>query len=99
MAIRRDEVLRIAELARLEVPDAELERVAAELSAVLEYAQALNRLDLAGCEPLGFAPAGAPLREDAPDGRQLGAERALAMAPEAEGGFFVVPPVVENLAP
>jgi aspartyl-tRNA(Asn)/glutamyl-tRNA(Gln) amidotransferase subunit C len=99
MAIRPDEVRRIAELARLEIPEERIERMTAELSAVLEFAGTLQRLDLEGCAPGTFAPAGAPLREDALDGRRLGAERALEAAPEGEDGFFLVPPVVENLNP
>ena len=95
MTIRRDDVRRIAELARLELTQDGLDRVAEELAAVLEFAESLDRVDLSGCEPLNFAPAEAPLREDEPDGRLLSAEQALAMAPEAEGGFFTVPPVVE----
>jgi aspartyl-tRNA(Asn)/glutamyl-tRNA(Gln) amidotransferase subunit C len=99
MAIRRDEVRRIAGLARLEIPDGDLDRVAAGLSSMLDYAQALKRLDLAGCEAPTFAPSAAELRADLPDGRCLTAEQALAMAPETEGGFFVVPPVMEGRDP
>ena len=99
MAIRRDEVRRIAELARLEIHEEDLDRVAAELSAVLDYAQALKRLDLSDCEPLGFAPPVAVLRADEPDGRRLTPQQALAMAPEAEGGCFLVPPVLESPEP
>jgi len=97
--IQREDVERIAELARLEIPAARLERVAAELSAVLDFVGALARLDLQGAEPSHFAPVPGALREDVTDGRRLTAEQALAMAPEAEGGFFLVPPVVENLNP
>jgi aspartyl-tRNA(Asn)/glutamyl-tRNA(Gln) amidotransferase subunit C len=99
MAIDRDEVRRIAELARLEVAPERLDRLAAELSAVLEYAGALGKLDLAGCEPSSFAPADAPMREDVPNGRRLTPGQALAAAPEAEDGFFLVPPIVENVNP
>jgi aspartyl-tRNA(Asn)/glutamyl-tRNA(Gln) amidotransferase subunit C len=99
MTIRREDVERIAELARLEIPEAGMERMAAELSAVLDFVGALNRLDLAGQAPTSFAPEGTALREDEPNGRRLATEDALAMAPEAEDGFFLVPPVVENLNP
>ena len=99
MAIDRAEAARIAELARLHVPETELDRLAVELSKVLEFAATLNELEL-GDEPLtAFAPAGSALRDDAPDGRTLDAGTALANAPEAEGGFFLVPPVVEDLEP
>jgi aspartyl-tRNA(Asn)/glutamyl-tRNA(Gln) amidotransferase subunit C len=99
MAIDRRQVERVAELARLEIPEERLERMASELSAVLDYVAALDRLDLAGCQPTAFAPAEGPLREDASDGRRLAPEAALAAAPEAEGGFFLVPPIVENVNP
>ena len=99
MTISRDEVRKIAELARLEIPEDRIERMARELSAVLEYATSLGQLDLEGCEPTVFAPAEAPLREDRLDDRRLAPERALAAAPEGEHGFFLVPPIVENLNP
>lgn len=99
MAIDGAQAARIAELARLAVPADELGRVAEQLSQVLEFAATLDQLELADCVPTVFAPAGEPLRADVPDGRTLGAERATAGAPESEHGFFLVPPVVENLEP
>src|SRR5262245_47091379 len=97
MSIGRDEVKRIAELARLELPESALERMASDLSAVLDFVTALRRLELEGVEPTVFAPAHAALREDRVDGRRLDTEDALAMAPESEDGFFIVPPIVEYL--
>ena len=99
MSIQREEVERIAELARLEIPAADRERMAAELSKILDFIAALDRLDLAGCEPSVFAPGDVPLREDEPNGRRLTTDAALAAAPEAEDGFFLVPPIVENVNP
>jgi aspartyl-tRNA(Asn)/glutamyl-tRNA(Gln) amidotransferase subunit C len=99
MALSRAEAARIAELARLYVPDTELDRIAVELSKVLDFAATLNQLEL-GDEPLtAFAPPEAALREDEPDGRTFDPETATANAPEAEAGFFLVPPVVEDLEP
>jgi len=95
----RDEVRRIARLARIEVAEDRMERMAHDLSEVLDFIAALNRLDLAGLAPTVFAPAEADLRPDVLDDRRLGTERALAAAPESEDGFFLVPPVVENLNP
>lgn len=99
MAIRREDVERIAELARLEIPEARMERMAAELSAVLDFVKALERLDLAGVGPTSFAPGDAALRDDAPNGRRLETEQALAAAPQGEPGFFLVPPIVESVEP
>ena len=100
MAIDAAEVRRIAALAKLEVPDDEIERVAAQLSSVLDFVAALGELDLAGCEPAVLAPAGAPPRADEPGTRTFGdAATATSGAAESEDGFFLVPPVVENLEP
>jgi aspartyl-tRNA(Asn)/glutamyl-tRNA(Gln) amidotransferase subunit C len=100
MSIDRDEVRRIAALARIEIPEDRIERVARDLSAVLDYAAAVRRLDLEGCEPSVFAPADAPPRADAlDDARRLTAAQAVAPAPAHDAAFFLVPPVVENLNP
>ena len=99
MTIRREEVAAIAELARLEIPAERMDRMAEDLSAVLAFAEAIRRLDLAGSEPVALAPEGVPLRDDVVNGRRLSQEDALAMAPERDEGFFRVPPIVENLEP
>ena len=99
MPISREDLDRIAELARLEVPEERIAAMCRQLSEVLEFAGALRRLDLEGCEPSVFAPTDVPLREDEPNGRRLDAARATAAAPEGEDGFFLVPPIVENLEP
>jgi aspartyl-tRNA(Asn)/glutamyl-tRNA(Gln) amidotransferase subunit C len=98
MGIRPEEVRRVAALARLELRDDEVERLAAELTAVLDYAAALRRLELpeADAEPVA---AGSALREDVPGPPALTPEQALAMAPESADGFFVVPAFVENPEP
>ena len=96
MSIGRNEVTRIAELARLSIPDNDADHVAAELSSVLEFVATLDQLDLAGCEPTAFAPAGAPLRPDEPNGRRLTPDAAVAAAPESEEHYFLVPPIVEH---
>jgi aspartyl-tRNA(Asn)/glutamyl-tRNA(Gln) amidotransferase subunit C len=99
MSIDREEVKRIAALARLALPEASIDRTARELSEVLDFVAALRRLELEGCEPMTFAPREAPWRADEPDGRRLTPEQALAMAPETDGFFFLVPPIVENVNP
>ena len=99
MAIERAEVERIAELARLHLEPERIESVAAQLSKVLDFVATLGQLDLSGCEPGEVAPSADALRADAVDGRRLGAEAATAGAPEAEHGYFLVPPIVQNLDP
>ena len=95
MALDRAEAKRIARLARIRVPEEELDGLARELSAILGWIDTLNRVDVGGVEPMASA-AGAtrPARADAVvDGGD--AARVLANAPEAEDDHFVVPKVVE----
>ena len=99
MALSRDEVARIAELARLAIPEDRIDHLAEQLSQVLDFAATIQQLDLAGCEPTVFAPGDAELRRDEPDGRRLTPDQALAAAPEGEDAFFLVPPIVENVNP
>jgi aspartyl-tRNA(Asn)/glutamyl-tRNA(Gln) amidotransferase subunit C len=99
MAIDPADVRRVAELARLEIPEDGIARVAEQLSGVLEFVAKLDALDLEGCEPVSFAPEHAAPRADVADGRQFEPGDATIGAPESEDGFFLVPPVVENVNP
>jgi aspartyl-tRNA(Asn)/glutamyl-tRNA(Gln) amidotransferase subunit C len=93
--ITREEVERIARLARLELADDELAAMARDLGEVLAYAEQLRELDTSGIEATSQATALAtPLREDrAAD--PLDPELALANAPVRAGTAFVVPKVID----
>ena len=94
--ITRDEVEKVAALARLSLDDEAAERMASELDQILEYAQTLSQVDTTDVEPTAHAiPLPTPLREDraAPP---LDPELAVANAPEREGSAFVVPKVIEG---
>jgi aspartyl-tRNA(Asn)/glutamyl-tRNA(Gln) amidotransferase subunit C len=92
VAISRDEVLHVARLARLALTEEEVERLGAQLNAILEAVGKVAELDLEGVEPTAH-----PLdvvnvwAEDEPR-PSLPVEEALANAPDREGGFFRVPP-------
>jgi aspartyl-tRNA(Asn)/glutamyl-tRNA(Gln) amidotransferase subunit C len=94
MAITRDEVLHVARLARLALTEEEVERLGAQLSAILEAVGKVGELDLTDVEPTSH-----PLdlvnvwREDAPQ-PSLPRDEALANAPDTESGFFKVPPAI-----
>ena len=93
MPITREDVLHVARLARLELSDDEVERMRAQLSAILEAVGKVAELDLEGVEPTAH-----PLdlvnvfAEDEPR-PSLTREEALANAPDPEDGFFGVPAV------
>src|SRR4029453_2306435 len=93
MEITRDEVLHVAKLAGLGRGEEEVERFRGQLSAILEAVGKVSELDLEGVpatsHPLDLVNVYA---EDEPQ-LCLSREEALANAPDAEGGFFGVPPV------
>ena len=96
MRIRPEDVRETAELARLALDEAELERVAAELDGILGYMDRLAAVDVSGIEPTTHAvPLDCPLRADEP-GSQLSIEEALADAPRREGNLFEVPRIIES---
>jgi aspartyl-tRNA(Asn)/glutamyl-tRNA(Gln) amidotransferase subunit C len=95
-ALTRAEVERVAALARLSLSDAEADRLAVELEAILVYAEQLSQLATEGIPPTSHPLAlETPLREDVPE-PPLDPERALANAPERDGFAFVVPKVIEE---
>jgi aspartyl-tRNA(Asn)/glutamyl-tRNA(Gln) amidotransferase subunit C len=99
MAIRPDDVERIGELARLEIAPADRDRLARELSKVLDFVAALDRLDLSAVASDEATPDDRALREDHANGRRLSSDAALEAAPARAGDFFLTPPIVENLEP
>ena len=91
MLISRDQVLHVARLARLEIPEDELESVREQLGAILEAVSKVSELDLSGVPPTSH-----PLDlvnvwdEDEPRASLL-PEEALANAPDPADGAFRVP--------
>ena len=87
----REDVLYVARLARLEIPEDQIEHVQAELGAILEAVGKVSELDLEGVEPTSH-----PLDlvnvwgEDEPR-PSLSREDALANAPDPADGAFRVP--------
>jgi len=93
MAITREDVLHVAALARLEIPEDEVDAVRDQLGAILEAVGKVSELDLADVEPMTH-----PLElvnawaEDEPR-PSLPREEALANAPDPADGSFRVPAV------
>jgi aspartyl-tRNA(Asn)/glutamyl-tRNA(Gln) amidotransferase subunit C len=95
MSIDSATVRHIARLARLAVDDADLASVGAELGRVLDLADRLAAADTAGVEPMAHPHEQTLVwRADAvTEGDR--ADTLLALAPEARGGFYLVPKVIE----
>jgi aspartyl-tRNA(Asn)/glutamyl-tRNA(Gln) amidotransferase subunit C len=87
----RDQVLHVARLARLELTDPEVEKMAAELSKVLGHIEKISELELDDVRPTSHVvDVVNALRPDEPV-PCLPAEIALAQAPEPVAGGFGVP--------
>jgi aspartyl-tRNA(Asn)/glutamyl-tRNA(Gln) amidotransferase subunit C len=95
--IEREQVLHVAKLARLGLSEEEVERMAGELSGILEHVDRIAALDLDGVEPTSHVvELENVLRADVPH-QSLPPEVALASAPDpAEGAFRVPSPQAEE---
>ena len=91
MAITREDVLHVARLARLEIPEGEVDRVRDELGAILEAVGKVAELDLTDVEPTSHPLAVVNVWAEDEPRPCLPVDEALANAPEAEDGAFRVP--------
>lgn len=104
MKISREEVLRVAELAHLELSEAEVAKYLTQLDSILDYVAKLNAVDTSNVEPMtqvvadANGAAGDPnptFREDVVVPCDISRE-VLERAPGAEGPYFRVPKVIER---
>ncbi len=94
MALTRDEVLHVAQLARLSLEPAEIELFTRQLNDILAYVEKLQELDTTGVEPLAHViPVFNAFREDTVT-QGLPREAALDNAPAQEEGAFLVPRII-----
>ena len=95
MALSLQEVEHIAELAKLALSDEEKARYTEQLSAILDYADRLQKLDTDDVPPLtSVLPLDSVLREDVVQ-ECLPPDKLLANAPDAEGGMFRVEAILD----
>jgi aspartyl-tRNA(Asn)/glutamyl-tRNA(Gln) amidotransferase subunit C len=105
MKITREDVLRVAELAHLELSEAEIEMFSRQLDSILTYVEKLNELDTSNVEPMAQvapptasgqgAAVGTPLRQDELAPCDVVGD-VLAGAPDASPPYFRVPRVIER---
>lgn len=100
MKISREDVIRVAELAYLDLSETEFETYRAQLDEILEYIDKLNELDTHNVAPMAQVladnqTADATLREDVVVPCDVAPE-ILKQAPDPEPPFFRVPKVIER---
>ena len=94
--ISRDEVARLAGLARIDLTPAETDRLAGELDVIVGAVAEVSRIATADVPATSHPlPLTNVYREDVPV-EPLAVEDALAGAPAAEGDRFAVPQILEE---
>lgn len=94
--ISREDVEHVARLARLALTPDELERMRAQLNAILGHIDALKAVNTDGVEPTSHAvPVVNVFREDEPQ-PSYPAEEMLRNAPDRAGQLFRVPRIIED---
>jgi len=95
MKLTREEVRKVATLARLQLTFEEEDRLTAQLDTILRYMEKLNQLDTSRVEPFTHAvDVVNAFREDKVTNRP-NAEALLANAPDKDQTFFKVPKIIE----
>lgn len=95
MSLDKATIRRVATLARIEVPETDLEATAQKLAGIFNWIEQLSEVNTDKVAPMsGGTDLKLPWRADAvTDGGM--ADKVLANAPDAQDGFFAVPKVVE----
>lgn len=112
MKVTAQDVEYVADLANLELTEAERARMLQDLNSILDYIDRLNQLDTTGVEPMaqtsdrygvqggktGTERMAHAMRPDAVHGLRPSLPRDLALsnAPNTDGAFFKVPKVIER---
>lgn len=94
MSITRDDVTKIARLARLDLSEDKLDTFAGQMADILAHMDELGEADTEGVEPL-YTPVEHVTRMRPDEVRKdFEREDILSNAPEADGSHFIVPKIV-----
>jgi aspartyl-tRNA(Asn)/glutamyl-tRNA(Gln) amidotransferase subunit C len=94
MGLSREDVKKVAQLARLEVSEEEVTVLTAELGAVLTYIEQLSKLDTEGVAPMAHAVEIVNVLADDVVEASFDREEMLASAPSRDDACYRVPPVL-----
>jgi aspartyl-tRNA(Asn)/glutamyl-tRNA(Gln) amidotransferase subunit C len=94
MKITAEEIMHVADLARLEMTTAEVESMARQLDSILTYVDKLNELDTEGVAPTTHAISVVNAFREDEVRPSLDRDETLVNAPQQDRGSFVVPKVI-----
>ena len=95
MKITKDQVLYVADLARLDLDDASIDKFAGQIGTIIDHVDKLNEVDTDGVRPTSHAISLTNAFREDEQIEHLETEQALANAPEKEDGSFIVPKIIE----
>ena len=95
MKITKEEVLYVANLARLDLDEASIDKFAGQIGNILEYIELLNQVDTQDVKPTSHAIELTNAFRDDEEKEHLDRDQVLANAPQKENGSFIVPKVIE----
>ena len=99
MEITKQEVEKVAKLARLELTEGEQTAFATQLSQILTHVETLKQYDTTGVEPTATVLGQVNVFRPDSVSPSLSIDRAMSNAPESIDGFFVVPKIIEDRQP
>ena len=95
MKVTKETIEHVANLARLNISEAEKEKLTSEMENIISYVDKLNELDTSDVKPMEHViPIQNVLREDRVTG-SFDRDKLLKGAPSQEAGCYKVPKVVE----
>ena len=94
MKITKDEVLHVARLARLDIHEGDIDRLAEQIGTILDYVDTLKQVDTTGVAATSHAITLTNAFREDEEAPHLSQDMSLANAPEKDDGAFVVPKVI-----
>ena len=95
MSINKEEISKIAHLARIKVSQTEADQVEKKLNGILALIEKMQEVNTESIEPMSHAlDITQPLREDEVTEKDI-RDKSLPLAPHTESSLFIVPQVIE----
>ena len=96
MEVNEQLILKLENLARLELSAAERQQLVGDLGNILNMVEQLNTLDTEGVAPLVYVSDEVNVWREDTVKNELPRENALVNAPDANAAFFKVPKVIQT---
>ena len=94
MKITKEDVVHVANLARLDLSEESINKFAGQISEILDHVDSLKRVDTQGVPATSHAISLTNVFRDDDMAEPEDRDRCMANAPESEEGSFVVPKII-----